>query len=164
MAANSTKFGSVAAGKIAYLKQLKYKDWHRKRLASYIRSNIYGSNEYNMYYPSKKAGRKALTSRLKGPILEHYYSDTDDRVLYSMTRNRKAHLEAMTTYEQQTLFHYRRRKNLYWKSKAQIQIGKKKMADKLNCGLFPAAYRYNPPRKIAKLKHKLQAKVTEKTH
>eukprot|EP01083_Nonionella_stella_P033310 91185_1 len=159
--ASTERFGSVAAGKVAYLKHLKYHDWHRKRLVSHIRSNIYGSNEYNLYVPSKVAGRKALTSRLKGPILEHFYSDNDDRVLYSMTRNRKAHLEAITTYEQQTLFPYRRRKNLYWKQKAQIQIGKRRLAQNLNCQYFPAAYKYNPPRKIAKLK-RARAEVAAK--
>ena len=63
--AMAERFGSVAAGKVAYLKQLKYQDWHRKRLLSHIRSNIYGSNEYNKYSPSKVAGRKTMTSRLK---------------------------------------------------------------------------------------------------
>ena len=65
MAANLERFGSVAGGKVAYLKQLKYQDWHRKRLVSHIRSEIFGSNEYNRYTPSKAAGRKVLTSRLK---------------------------------------------------------------------------------------------------
>ena len=64
MAVNA-RFGSVAAGKVAYLKQLKYQDWHRKRLAAHIRSHIYGNNEYLSFIPSKSAGRKALTSRLK---------------------------------------------------------------------------------------------------
>eukprot|EP01084_Bolivina_argentea_P291534 501055_1 len=158
-----TKFGSVAAGKVAYLKQLKYQDWHGKRIAAHIRSNIYGTNEYCEFDPSNRSGRKELTSRLKGPIVEHFYADNDDRVLYAMTRNRKAHMHSMTSYEQQTLFHYRRRKNLYWKSKIKIQIGKKRMPDTLNCHAFPAAYKYNPPRKIAKLKRKLAEKNNSQT-
>ena len=65
MAANAQRFGSVAGGKVAYLKQLKYEDWHRKRMMAHIRSNIFGSNEYLSFIPSKAAGRKQLTSRLK---------------------------------------------------------------------------------------------------
>ena len=80
-----------------------------------------------------------------------------------MTRNRKAHMQAITTYEQQTLFPYRRRKHLYWKNKARIQIGKRRMADKLNCQYFPPAYNYSNagPRKINKLKRKLQRENNE---
>lgn len=73
-----------------------------------------------------------------------------------MTRNRKAHLSAITSYEQETLFGYRRRKPLYWKHKAQVQIGKRRMADKLNCQLFPPAYKYWVPKKVARLKRKLK--------
>lgn len=65
MALNLERFGSVAGGKVAYLKQLKYQDWHRKRLVAHIRSNIFGTNEYLKFIPSKSAGRKQLTSRLK---------------------------------------------------------------------------------------------------
>eukprot|EP00484_Ammonia_sp_Unknown_P029587 CAMPEP_0197041072 /NCGR_PEP_ID=MMETSP1384-20130603/17682_1 /TAXON_ID=29189 /ORGANISM="Ammonia sp." /LENGTH=172 /DNA_ID=CAMNT_0042471935 /DNA_START=48 /DNA_END=566 /DNA_ORIENTATION=- len=152
------RFGSVAGAKVAYLKQLKFQDWHRKRLVAHIRSNIFGSNEQNAFIPSKSAGRKVLTSRLKGPIMTHFYSDNDDRVLYSMTRNRKAHLEAITAYEQMTLFPYRRRKPLYWKYKMQIQTGKRRLAEKLNCQLFPPAYKYHPPVKVARLKRRLRGR------
>lgn len=88
--------------------------------------------------------------------MEHFYSDNDDRVLYSMTRNRKAHLEAITKYEQSTLFPYRRRKFLYWKHKAQVQIGKRRMANKLNTQLYPPAYKYWVPKKVNKMKRKLK--------
>lgn len=60
-----SKFGSVAGGKVAFLKQLKYEDWHRKRLIAHIRSQIFGSNEHMQFMPAKKSGRKLLKSRLK---------------------------------------------------------------------------------------------------
>lgn len=65
MTTTAQRFGSVAGGKVAYLKQLKYDDWHRKRMIAHIRSNIFGSNEYLKFIPSKAAGRKQLTARLK---------------------------------------------------------------------------------------------------
>eukprot|EP00485_Elphidium_margaritaceum_P002590 CAMPEP_0202694964 /NCGR_PEP_ID=MMETSP1385-20130828/8683_1 /ASSEMBLY_ACC=CAM_ASM_000861 /TAXON_ID=933848 /ORGANISM="Elphidium margaritaceum" /LENGTH=187 /DNA_ID=CAMNT_0049350909 /DNA_START=23 /DNA_END=582 /DNA_ORIENTATION=+ len=156
------KFGSIAGAKVAYLKQLKYQDWHRKRLVAHIRSEVFGTNEYLAFMPSKLAGRKKMTSRLKGPIIEHFYSDNDDRVLYSMTRNRKSHMAGITTYEQQTLFPYRRRKSLYWKHKVAIQIGKRVMAKKMPPILtyphrwLPAAYQYHPGLKRSVLKRRLR--------
>ena len=73
-----------------------------------------------------------------------------------MTRNRKAHLQGITEHEQQTLFMYRRRKSLYWKHKAQVQIGKRRMANKMNCQKFPPAYKYQTPVRISRLKRKLR--------
>ena len=139
---NCDTFPSVAGGKVAYLKQLKYEDFHRKRLIAHIRSQVFGTNEYSAFIPSKRTGRKILGSRLKGPILTSFYEDTNDRVLYSSTRNRKAQMQAITDYEQETLFTYRRRKNRFWSDKIAMQMGKLKLADKHNAGEFVPMYRY----------------------
>ena len=94
----ASKFGSVAGLKISYLRNLKYEDFHRKRLLAHIRSNILNSNEYLMYTPSKRTGRRLIRERLKGPILQHFYEDNDDRVKYGMTKNNKSQYEAITDY------------------------------------------------------------------
>jgi hypothetical protein len=82
--------------------------------------------------PAKKGGRKLLGGRLKYRILDQFYSDNDDRVIYNMTRKRKAQMQGITPLEQQTTFTYRRRKFGYWKLKTQIQMGKKRLASSLN--------------------------------
>lgn len=61
-------FPSLAGAKVAYLKQLKYQDFQRKRLLAHIRSQVFGSNEYLSFIPTKKTGRKLLQSRLKVTI------------------------------------------------------------------------------------------------
>ena len=135
-------FPSVAGGKVAYLKQLKYETFHRQRLLAHIRSQVFGTNEYAAYVPSKKTGRRMLKSRLKGPIMTSFFEDTDDKVVYSMTRNRKAQMQAITNYEQETLFTYRRKKNRFWTDKAAVQVGKMKLADAHRAGTFVPMYRY----------------------
>ncbi|ETO10997.1 hypothetical protein RFI_26381 [Reticulomyxa filosa] len=142
-----SQFSSVAALKVAYLKNLKYTYWHRQRLASHLRAQLFNTNEYLGFVPSKKAGRKLLQERLKGPILESFYDDNDDRVLYSRTKNRKSNMQAITEYEQQTLFPYRRKKKDYWKLKTQIQAGKKRLASKLpkiGDPTWPRPYAHRP--------------------
>jgi len=150
------KFGSVAAGKVAYLKQLKYEDWHRQRLLAHVRSNVFGSNEYFMYIPTKKTGHKLLRNRLKGPIRTAFYDDNDDRVVYSMTRSRKVCMQGITNYEQQTLFTYRRHKKKYWKEKTRVQTGKSRGAKAIRTGAFPqATYRHASGNSFNLLKYKL---------
>ena len=58
-------FPSLAGAKVAYLKQLKFQDFQRKRLLGHIRSQVFGTNEYLHFIPTKKTGRKLLGSRLK---------------------------------------------------------------------------------------------------
>ena len=139
---NTNTFPSLAGAKVAYLKQLKYEDFHRKRLLGHIRSEVFGTNEYASFVPAKKTGRRMLKSRLKGPIVTSFYEDTDDKVTYSMTRNRKLQMQSITDYEQNTLFTYRRRKNRFWKQKIGVQMGKVKLAEKRPAGTFTPMYKY----------------------
>lgn len=63
-------------------------------------------------------------------MLTSFYEDTDDKVTYSMTRNTKLNMQAITPYEQETLFTYRRQKRRFWKDKLCVQMGKLKLAEK----------------------------------
>lgn len=147
---------SVAAGKVAYLKSLKYEDWHRKRLVAHIRSDIFGNNEYFRFIPTKKTGHKIMRNRLKGPMRMAFYEENDDRIVYSMTRSRKVQMQGITHFEQSTLFTYRRQKKMYWKQKVRVQTGKARGAAAIKTGAFPQkTYRHSAAIPINTLKHHL---------
>ena len=64
-------------------------------------------------------------------MLTEFYEASDDRVVYSQTRNTKINMQGITPYEQETLFTYRRNKRRFWKDRLIVQIGKKKGAPKV---------------------------------
>jgi len=73
-------------------------------------------------------------------------------------------MKAMTTYEKQTVFPYRRKKHKYWKLKTQIQTGKKRLASKLTKSGGPNLQRpYAHPKdiQINQLRKDLIKKIEE---